>query len=78
MLFMSLTLSLIAWSILDEDTPIAYRSERSQCKRFDQAWSWPLADDCPVRFPYTNETYNNPQNLWIYAYVATAQHDCQS
>jgi len=23
-----------------------------------------------VRFGYTNETYNNPQNLWIYSLVA--------
>lgn len=22
-----------------------------------------------VRFPYTKDTYNNPQNLWIFAYV---------
>lgn len=21
------------------------------------------------RFPYTNATYNNPQNLWEFAYV---------
>ena len=24
------------------------------------------------RFPYTNATYNNPQNLWVFAYVPPA------
>lgn len=22
-----------------------------------------------MRFPYTKDTYNNPQNLWTFAYV---------
>ncbi|KAM5545927.1 hypothetical protein V8D89_000053 [Ganoderma adspersum] len=40
----------IAYSFLDEKTPIEYKSERAR-----------------FRFPYTPETYNNPQNLWTYA-----------
>jgi len=40
----------IAWSFLDEKTPIAYKSELPQ-----------------LRFPYTKDTYNNPQNLWTFA-----------
>lgn len=40
----------IAYSFLDEATPIAYKSERSR-----------------FRFPYTAETYNNPQSLWTFA-----------
>ncbi|KAI0790457.1 hypothetical protein C8Q75DRAFT_117560 [Abortiporus biennis] len=39
-----------AWSFLDENVPIAYKSELPQ-----------------LRFPYTSDTYNNPQNLWIFA-----------
>ncbi|KAI1787288.1 hypothetical protein LXA43DRAFT_717667 [Ganoderma leucocontextum] len=40
----------IAYSFLDEATPIEYKSEPAR-----------------FRFPYTAETYNNPQNLWTYA-----------
>jgi hypothetical protein len=36
-----------AWSYLEEDTPIAYKSERAN-----------------LRFPYTADTFSNPQNLW--------------
>ncbi|KAI0050268.1 hypothetical protein FA95DRAFT_1603627 [Auriscalpium vulgare] len=39
-----------AYSFLEENTPIAYRSELPQ-----------------LRFPYTLKTYNDPQNLWIFA-----------
>ncbi|EJD02041.1 uncharacterized protein FOMMEDRAFT_141224 [Fomitiporia mediterranea MF3/22] len=39
-----------AWSFLDENVPIAYKSELPK-----------------LRFPYTKDTFNNPQNLWIFA-----------
>ncbi|TBU42204.1 hypothetical protein BD309DRAFT_201633 [Dichomitus squalens] len=40
----------IAYSFLDETTPIEYKSEPAR-----------------IRFPYTADTYNNPQNLWTFA-----------
>ncbi|KAI0672323.1 hypothetical protein C8Q78DRAFT_1077857 [Trametes maxima] len=40
----------IAYSFLDEQTPIEYKSELPH-----------------FRFAYAAETYNNPQNLWIFA-----------
>ncbi|KAH9927956.1 uncharacterized protein BXZ73DRAFT_78411 [Epithele typhae] len=40
----------IAYSFLDESTPIEYKSELPH-----------------FRFPYTPETYNNPQALWDFA-----------
>ncbi|KAI0827407.1 hypothetical protein BC628DRAFT_177026 [Trametes gibbosa] len=40
----------IAYSFLDEKTPIEYKSELPH-----------------FRFPYTADTYSNPQNLWTFA-----------
>ncbi|KAJ7481527.1 hypothetical protein FB451DRAFT_1236280 [Mycena latifolia] len=40
-----------AWSFLNEKEPIAYVSEQLP----------------KLRFPYTLETYNNPQSLWLFA-----------
>ncbi|KAJ7704365.1 hypothetical protein B0H17DRAFT_1039415 [Mycena rosella] len=40
-----------AWSFFNEQEPIAYVSEQVP----------------KLRFPYTKDTYNNPQNLWLFA-----------
>lgn len=37
--------------------------------RLSLSFPQPDADPFTVRFAYTNETYNNPQNLWIYSLV---------
>lgn len=61
-----------AYSFLNEDLPIAYVSEPSQCTSYLR-----LGNLCVrstfifhvVRFPYTAETYNNPQKLWAFVLV---------
>ena len=47
---------------------LAYLAEPPQCKVFSSIFNLTLTLSA-VRFDYTNETYNNPQNLWIYSLV---------
>ncbi|KAJ7672598.1 hypothetical protein DFH06DRAFT_96835 [Mycena polygramma] len=58
-----------AWSFFDEKEPIAYVSELPKCIRRFLFLFGTLIDSAThlVRFPYTLDTYNNPQNLWLFA-----------
>jgi hypothetical protein len=60
--------SSTAYSVLDESVPIAYLSEQPQCM-YPKLPSRACNDVLQHidRFPYTVETYNNPQNLWLFA-----------
>ncbi len=64
---------LAAYSYLDENTPIAYHYEQPQCMMTVGYFGF-ACTNIPYlysdRFPYTNETYNNPQNLWTFASVS--------
>jgi hypothetical protein len=59
-----------AWSYFDKNVPIAYKSEPalselgSLCHITEAAVMLTLLI---VRYPYTKDTYNNPQNLWKFA-----------
>ncbi|EPQ51893.1 hypothetical protein GLOTRDRAFT_47956 [Gloeophyllum trabeum ATCC 11539] len=58
-----------AWSYFDESRPIAYVSEPAPCKlcsaRAELDGS--LITIALDRYPYTKDTYMNPQNLWTFA-----------
>ena len=59
---------LAAYSFLDGSVPIAYLSEEPQCM-FLRSLSRARNDTLMRvdRFPYTAETYNNPEKLWLFA-----------
>ena len=63
---------LAAYSYFDESVPIAYVSEEPQCM-YPISLSRACNDGIMHigRFPYTAETYNNPQNLWLFAWVSS-------
>jgi hypothetical protein len=65
---------LAAYSYLNENLPIAYVSEQPQRMLAVDYTGFTYTDTVFLysdRFPYTNETYNNPQKLWSFVSVSS-------
>src|SRR6267154_1302562 len=69
--FDKVCLAAFSWS--NENLPIAYVSEQPQCMLAVDYTRFTYTDTvflCSDRFPYTKDTYNNPQNLWTFVSVS--------
>ena len=63
---------VVAFSYLNENLPIAYVSAEPQRMLAVDHTGFTCADTVFLysdRFAYTKDTYNNPQNLWIFVSV---------
>jgi len=64
---------LAAYSYLNENLPIAYVSEVSQCMLAVNYTGFTYTDTVFLysdRFPYTKDTYNRPQKVWTFVSVS--------
>jgi hypothetical protein len=63
---------LTAFSYLNENLPIAYVSEPSECMLAVDYTGFTYTDTVFLysdHFPYTKDTYNNPQQVWAFVSV---------
>jgi hypothetical protein len=64
---------LTAFSYVNQNLPIAYVSEQPQCMLAVDYAGFTYTDTVFLysdRYPYTHETYNNPQKVWTFVSVS--------